>query len=177
MRVALLIAILAGSLAACDLLPSTAPSAAPSAAASAVPSRAVATAAPPGPSATPSLQQLGESFLVVASKYQHTMDIVNDRHLLKSRADYTAYCREGNAAVTAYIDGLGRIQFGADQQPAIGTLLDSAHSYQTWLSRCAHGGSLAAIKKIEGNLRRAAQATEDAAIEVRQALGLPIPNS
>src|SRR5207342_663752 len=102
MRVALLIAILAGSLAACDLLPSTAPSAAPSAAASAAPSRAVATAAPPGPSATPSLQQLGESFLVVASKYQHTMDIINDRHLLKSRADYTAYCREGSAAVVAY---------------------------------------------------------------------------
>ena len=112
---------------------------------------------------------------MVASKYDHGVDQIDDRHLLKTLADYKAFCAESEAATAEYIDGLAQIPFGPEQQPSVGTLIASAQIYDAWLGVCASGTSLARIKKIAPAMQQARAATDAAALEVRRLLGLPIP--
>jgi hypothetical protein len=172
MRIALMIAILIGGLAGCDLASGAPSSPAPSA------SESTATPAParPSPSAL-SILHLGEAFLVVASKYEHTVDQIDFRHLLRTATDYRAFCTETAAATAEYIDGLAQIPFGPAQQTTVGTLIANAQIYDAWLGVCARGASLAAIKKMARSMQEAGQATATAALDVRRLLQLPIPTT
>ena len=175
MRIALLIAILSGVLAGCELLSSATSTGAPSTAGSASPSVASTPPVEPSPTPTLSTPRLGEAYLVVASKYEHLVDQIDFRHLLKTLADYTAYCTETEAATAEYIDGLAQIPFGPEQQSSVGALIANAQIYDAWLGVCARGTSLARIKRIAVSMRKAGAATDAAALEVRRLLGLPIP--
>jgi hypothetical protein len=182
MRINILIGLLVVGLAGCGTV--TAPSAIPTPAAK--PSATLATVSPPpapsptgavagetAPAPTPSLLQVGEAYLVVWNKYDHVVDQINSRHLRRTVSDYRAWCRETDAAVLEYVDGLESIAFGPDQVNAASYLVARAQKYASRLKQCAGYTSLAKIQKLEPLIEKSGRFQANGETALRKALNLP----